>query len=181
MWLEVRISKPHNFSFWIYWFTLAQYPFLIFTTYLISQIQNLNFFFDIASSKNVLNRSHPTFLCFTILKIKITDAIIHHHTKTGSILTAITRRLFFFDHAFSPTSNSILIMNCQIIYGIWIMLYLTTSNNYIFLEKWYLYNYFLTTFWQLSLSYSHYLLIFSLPFSFSIIFDQSKKRKPKLS
>ena len=78
----------------------------------------LIFFFDIASSKNVLNRSHPTFLCFTILKIKITDAIIHHHTKTGSILTAITRRLFFFDHAFSPTSNSILIMNCQIIYGI---------------------------------------------------------------
>jgi len=44
-----------------------------------------------------------------------------------------------------------------------------------------LYNYFDTTFVQLSLSYSHYLLILSLTFSFSIVFDQSKKRTTRLS
>ena len=43
-------------------------------------------------------------------------------------------------------------------------------------EKWYLYNHFYIIFVQLSLSYSHYLLILSLPFSLSIVFNQWKER-----
>jgi len=48
-------------------------------------------------------------------------------------------------------------------------------------EKWYLYNYFVTTFRQFSLLYSHYHFIISLPFSLSIVFNQWKEREKKFS
>ena len=44
-------------------------------------------------------------------------------------------------------------------------------------EKWYLYDHFITTFWQLYLSYSHYILLLSLHYSLSIILDQWEERK----
>ena len=47
--------------------------------------------------------------------------------------------------------------------------------------KWYLYNHFYTTFVQLSISYSHYLLTLSLSFSLSIVFDQWEERTTRLS
>jgi len=42
-------------------------------------------------------------------------------------------------------------------------------------EKWYLYNHFITTFLQLSLSYSHYVLLLS--FFFSLYYFGSMKRE----
>jgi len=58
--------------------------------------------------------------------------------------------------------------------------YLSTYIGIFTLEKWYLYNHFGTTFVQLSLSYSHYVFILSLPFSLSIVFDQWKERTTRL-
>ena len=80
---------------------------------------------------------------------------------------------------YSETQNN---LNCKLSGGWKVsLIHYVISFSIHILEKWHLYSHFVTTFWQFYLSYTHYIFIFHFLFSLSIVFDQWKERKKKLS